>query len=67
MRDETLSLRASPVRPLPRQNRTWEVGRVCAEPGCGTRLSRYNRSTRCWAHGPARRPAAGEGGRPEAA
>ncbi len=25
-------------------------GRMCAEPGCGTVLSTYNRSTRCYLH-----------------
>ena len=25
--------------------------RVCQAPGCGTRLSRYNRAAVCWHHG----------------
>ena len=25
-------------------------GRICAEPGCETKLSRYNPSSRCWQH-----------------
>ena len=52
MRDETLSLRGTPVRPLPRRNRVWVAGRVCAEEGCITQLSIYNRSEFCWAHEP---------------
>ena len=52
MRDEPLSLRGETVRALPRRNRRWRAGRVCAEDGCVTRLSIYNRSTFCWAHEP---------------
>lgn len=36
-----------------RPNRTFAEGRSCAEPGCTTRLSRYNRNLRCWQHEPA--------------
>lgn len=25
-------------------------GRTCAEPGCDTALSRYNKAARCWTH-----------------
>ncbi len=52
MREEPLNLRGETVRPLPRRNRQWTSGRVCAEDGCVTRLSIYNRSTYCWAHEP---------------
>jgi hypothetical protein len=52
MRDEPLSLRGETVRPLPRRNRQWKAGRVCAEVGCMTTLSIYNRSRFCWAHEP---------------
>jgi hypothetical protein len=46
------------VRPreLPRPNRTYAQGRVCADPGCETRLSIYNKATHCWAHAPATFP-----------
>lgn len=27
-------------------------GRVCADPGCATMLSIYNRSEWCWVHNP---------------
>jgi hypothetical protein len=30
----------------------WPAGRVCAEPGCITGISIYNRSKYCWAHEP---------------
>lgn len=54
MRDESLSLRGSPVRALPRRNRTWGANRVCAQDGCVTRLSIYNRQPYCFAHAPIR-------------
>ncbi len=52
MREEKHALRAAPVRALPKPNRSWKAGRVCAEEGCGTRLSIYNRSKYCWTHEP---------------
>ena len=52
MRDQSLKLRGESIRSLPRKNRTWADGRTCAEPGCPTKLSIYNRSTYCWAHAP---------------
>lgn len=53
-RDDSLVLRGTPVRALPRRNRTWGTDRVCVEEGCPTRISRYNRSKYCWAHDPIR-------------
>jgi hypothetical protein len=29
---------------------TYDSGRVCAHPGCATKLSVYNASTTCWIH-----------------
>jgi hypothetical protein len=54
MREESLILRGASVQALPRRNRTWGRGRVCAEEGCTTRLSMYNRSKLCWSHEPIR-------------
>jgi hypothetical protein len=54
MREESISLRGAPVRSLPRPNRTYARGRVCAEEGCGTVISIYNRSRYCWLHEPLR-------------
>ncbi len=54
MMEDPLSLRGAPVRPLPRANRTWGTGRVCAEEGCTTKLSIYNKSPQCWQHEPVR-------------
>ncbi len=46
------AFRGEPARPLPRRNRTFPAGRVCAAPGCGTVLSIYNKWDRCWQHEP---------------
>ena len=35
---------------LPPPSVTQRAGRVCAEPGCATRLSVYNPSSHCWQH-----------------
>jgi len=52
MRDDQLTLRGAPVQALPRRNRVWGTGRVCAAEGCSTKLSIYNRARYCWAHEP---------------
>ncbi len=53
-------------RGLPRASHRSASGRVCAHPGCETRLSTYNRRDKCWAHAEmkvprlrGRKPAAG--------
>lgn len=53
---ENAGLRGSRPRELPRPNRTYGEGRVCEQPGCRTRISRYNKSAYCWAHAPVRYP-----------
>ncbi|MBI4260719.1 MAG: hypothetical protein HY658_09155 [Actinobacteria bacterium] len=52
MRDGTQELRGVRIRELPRRNRTYPAGRVCAEEGCNTVLSIYSRWKRCWQHEP---------------
>jgi hypothetical protein len=54
MRDDPLSLRGAPVRTLPRRNRVFGPGRRCAEAGCITEISIYNKSKYCWTHEPVR-------------
>jgi hypothetical protein len=49
-------IRGARPRELPRPNRTYGEGRVCAHEGCDTRLSVYNRAKYCWAHAPVRFP-----------
>jgi hypothetical protein len=53
-------------RGLPRASRQYAEGRTCAHDGCHTRLSKYNRRDKCWAHAEmkvprlrGRKPAAG--------
>jgi hypothetical protein len=50
MADE--SFRGARVRSLPKPNRSYGTGRVCKDPTCGTKLSRYNRWDFCWQHEP---------------
>lgn len=42
------------MRTLPRRNRVFGPGRQCAEEGCITEISIYNKSKYCWAHEPVR-------------
>ncbi|HEX2424490.1 MAG TPA: hypothetical protein VHM47_01255 [Actinomycetota bacterium] len=51
MADES-SYRGSQVRELPKANRTFGSGRVCAAEGCSTKLSVYNKWDFCWQHEP---------------
>jgi hypothetical protein len=44
--------RGASVRTLPKPNRTYAPGRVCAQPGCETRLSVYSKWNHCWQHEP---------------
>lgn len=51
MAGETV-MRGSRARLLPRPNRSYAAGRVCAAEGCSTVLSMYNRWSDCWQHEP---------------
>jgi hypothetical protein len=44
--------RGASVRTLPRANKQYTTGRVCADPNCETKLSRYNKWQYCWQHEP---------------
>ena len=44
--------RGASVRTLPRPNKSYGGGRVCADPGCETKLSVYNKWSYCWQHEP---------------
>ena len=46
--------RGERVHQLPKANRTYSEGRVCAADGCGTKLSIYNKWDYCWQHEPVR-------------
>jgi hypothetical protein len=55
MRDDaSLDYRGTRVKEVPKRNRTYPAGRVCADPGCETRLSVYNKANLCWQHEPVR-------------
>ncbi len=44
--------RGASIREVPKANRTYPTGRVCAAEGCSTKLSIYNRWQYCWQHEP---------------
>ena len=44
--------RGERVHKLPKPNRTYDGGRVCAAEGCETKLSIYNKWEFCWQHEP---------------
>lgn len=61
-----IAIRGQTPKGLPRASQRNPEGRVCAEAGCDTRLSTYNRRDKCWAHAEmkvprlrGRKPAAG--------
>lgn len=53
---DSLNMKGSRPRELPRPNRTYASGRVCDHEGCETRISVYNKARHCWAHAPLRFP-----------
>lgn len=48
--DELGTVRGSSIGETEHPGQTFEAGRVCAFPNCGTRLSVYNSAQMCWAH-----------------
>ena len=50
------AIRGAQAKGLPRASQRYPEGRVCEQPGCETRLSRYNRRTKCWAHAEMKAP-----------
>jgi len=49
-------VRGSAIKGVTRPSKRFAEGRVCSKPGCGTKLSRYNKSDYCHAHAPVRFP-----------
>lgn len=49
-------LRGNHVKGKPRAPKATDEVRVCAQKGCSTRLSRYNRRDHCFAHAPTKFP-----------
>lgn len=50
------AIRGERIQALPRASQTYPEGRTCASPGCGTKLSKYNRRDKCWSHADIRIP-----------
>lgn len=46
------AFKGAKVRSLPRPNKSYAKGRVCATEGCTTVLSMYSRWQNCWQHEP---------------
>ena len=46
------SVAGTPFGGSERPSRSFGKGRVCREPGCGTRLSMYNSGKYCYEHQP---------------
>lgn len=61
--EERVAMRGSGAGRAGRPARRAASGRVCQERGCATRLSVYNRATRCWQHEPPRKFIPVRGGR----
>ncbi|HEX6946038.1 MAG TPA: hypothetical protein VF246_01635 [Acidimicrobiia bacterium] len=49
-------VRGTAIKGMTRPSRRFAVGRVCAKPGCETKLSQYNKADYCHAHAPVRFP-----------
>ena len=50
------AIHGSKVLGLPRASQKYPEGRVCEQEGCETRLSKYNRRDKCWAHAEMKAP-----------
>ena len=44
------AVRGSRPQPLPRASKKFPKDRSCAQEGCKTKLSTYNKRDKCWAH-----------------
>ncbi|MFO7300458.1 MAG: hypothetical protein DIU67_009745 [Actinomycetes bacterium] len=49
-------VRGAAIKGVTRPSRRFAAGRVCAKPGCDTKLSQYNKADYCHAHAPVRFP-----------
>jgi len=52
----TDTVRGAAIKGMTRPSRRFATGRVCAKPGCETKLSQYNKAEHCHAHAPVRFP-----------
>ncbi len=52
----TDTVRGAAIKGMTRPSKRFADGRVCAKPGCETKISRYNKAEFCHAHAPVRFP-----------
>ena len=52
----TDTVRGAAIKGTTRPSKRFATGRVCAKPGCETKLSQYNKAEYCHAHAPVRFP-----------
>ena len=52
----TDTVRGAAIKGMTRPSKRFTTGRVCAKPGCETKLSQYNKAEYCHAHAPVRFP-----------
>ncbi len=50
------TMKGERIKGVTRPSRDFGAGRVCAQKGCDTHLSRYNRRDYCFAHAPVKYP-----------
>ncbi|MDX1468078.1 MAG: hypothetical protein R3258_01945 [Acidimicrobiia bacterium] len=49
-------VRGAAIKGVTRPSKRFDTGRVCAKPGCNTKLSQYNKADYCHPHAPIRFP-----------
>ena len=52
----TDTVRGAAIKGVTRPSKRFDTGRVCAKPGCNTKLSQYNKAEYCHPHAPIRFP-----------
>ena len=50
------TVRGAAIKGVTRPSKRFATDRVCAKPGCETKLSQYNKAEYCHAHAPIRFP-----------
>lgn len=50
------NMKGQSIKGVTRPSKDFGDGRVCAQAGCSTKLSRYNRREYCYAHAPVKYP-----------
>lgn len=50
------TMKGQSLKGVTRPSKEYAEGRVCAHPGCSTKLNRYNRRDHCYTHAPVKYP-----------